>query len=436
MKKIGIYNELLHYNQYYNKDLNSNPRNKMNIVLSTSVFFQKSDYLLHEIFEHEANSPLTVCMFKFSEVELKLLLQLPYTPLIGAAKRRVHLLKKLKHYNTFSFFKSFTDIIRIEHLDTPICFVTCNLNEGLDICRLSLDSSIYVFLNAYEKTFFDIEEVMWWESFITIRKVVTPYDQKLLKLNPMIKRKYNVFENDQIVINGTSYIIGKHLKLFNDEGGEANLFKMNPDNGDVVKIFKFLSDNKTKKINYLFLANGNESLLPLFCALPKALVKSKNGELIGYCMDFVDGVRLDRYIYNLSQNEDTTIIKVVKLFMQIALAVRTVHLSDLVIGDLCAFNFMVENSGNVRIVDCDSFQIMNYPCEGFHFEALSYEGKFLSCADDFYLLKLMFDSLVKSFSQGIVNEYTQIMKTYRMLINDIPGFIYAFYYYLHSVEEI
>lgn len=436
MKKIGIYDELLYYNQYYNKDLCSKPRNKMNIVLSSSVFFQKYEYLIHEIFEHEVNSPLTVCMFKFSEVELKLLLQLPYSPLIGAAKRRIHLLQKMKNYNTFSFFKSYTDIIRIEHLDAPICFVTCNLNEGLDICKLSLDSSMYVFLNAYEKDFFDIEEVRWWESFITIRKVVMPYDQKLLTLKPIIKRKYDIFQNDSIIINGKSYVIGKNLKLYNDEGGEANLFKMNPDSGEVVKIFKFLSGNKEKKIHFLFFASGNESLLPLFCTLPKALVKSKNGELIGYCMDFVDGVRLDRYIYNLSQDENTTIKSVVKLFMQIALAVRTVHLSDLVIGDLCAYNFMVKNSGEVRIVDCDSFQIMNYPCEGFHSEALIYEGKFLSCADDFYLLKLMFGNLIKYFNREIVNEYTQIMKTYRFFINDVPGFIYAFYYYLHLVEEI
>ena len=436
MKTIGIYDELVHYNQYYNKDLSSKPRNKMNIVLSSSVFFQKSEYLLHEIFEHEVNSPFTVCMFKFSEVELKLLLQLPYTPLIRAAKRRVHLLQKSKHFNTFSFFKSFTDIIRIEHLDAPICFVTCNLNEGLDICKLSLDSSMYVFLDAYEKAFFDIDEVKWWKSFITVRKVVMPYDQRLLTLNPIIKCKHDIFNNDSMVINGNSYIIGKNLKLFNDDGGESILFKMNPDSGEVVKIFKFLSDNKSKKINFLLLANVNESLLPLFCTLPKALVKSKKGELVGYCMDFIDGVRLDRYIYNLSQDKNTTTKKVVKLFIQIALAVRTVHLSDLVIGDLCAYNFMVENSGRVRIVDCDSFQIMNYPCDGFHSEALIYEGKFLSCTDDFYLLKLMFDSLVKYFEQEIVNEYTQIMKTYCSYINDVPGFIYAFYYYLHLLEEI
>lgn len=438
MKTIGIYDELLYYNKYYNKDLNSQPRNKMNIVLSSSVFFQKSEHLLHEIFEHEVDSPFTVCMLKFSEVELKLLLQLPYPhpPLIGAAKRRVHLLQKLKNYNTFSFFKSFTDIIRIEHLDAPICFVICNLNEGLDICKLSLDSSMYVFFNAYEKALFDIEEIKWWKPFMTIRKVVMPYDQKLLTLNPITKCKHDISKNDLILINEKLYVVGQNLKLFNDDGGEANLFKMNPDSGEVVKIFKFLSSNKSKKIHFLLRANGDESLLPLFCTLPKALAKSKNGELIGYCMNFVDGVRLDRYIYNLSQDENITIIRVVKVFMQIALAVRTVHLSDLVIGDLCASNFMVENSGKVRIVDCDSFQIMNYPCEGFHFEASSYEGKFLSCADDFYLLKLMFDHLIEYFNQEIVNEYTKIVNTYHSFINDVSGFIYAFYYYLHMVEEI
>lgn len=436
MKTIGIYDELLYYNQYYNKDLSSKPRNKMNIVLSPSVFFQEYEYLLHEIFEREVNSSFNVGMFKFSEVELKLLLQLPYSPLIGAAKRRIYLLKRMKHYNTFSFFKSFTDIIRIEHLDAPICFVTCNLNEGLDISKLSLESSMFVFLDAYEKAPFDIEEVEWRKSFITIRKVVTPYDQKLLALKPIIKVNSNILKCDQITINGKTYVIGENLKLYSDEGGESNLFKMNPDSGEVVKIFKFLSDNKSKKVRFLLLANENESLLPLFCALPKALVKSKNGELIGYCMDLVDGIRLDRHIYNLSQDENTTIKSVVKLFMQIALAVRTVHLSDIVIGDLCAYNFMVEKNGKVWIVDCDSFQIMNYPCDGFHFEALMYEGNFLSCSDDFYLLKLMFGNLIEYFNREIMNEYKQIMKTYHLFINDVPGFIYAFYYYLHSVEEI
>ena len=80
---------------------------------------------------------------------------------------------------------------------------------------------------------------------------------------PITKCKHDISKNDLILINEKLYVVGQNLKLFNDDGGEANLFKMNPDSGEVVKIFKFLSSNKSKKI---LLSRSNELyvLLMLF----------------------------------------------------------------------------------------------------------------------------------------------------------------------------
>lgn len=157
-------------------------------------------------------------------------------------------------------------------------------------------------------------------------------------------------------------------------------------------------------------------------------------------MEYIHGYRLDRYAHRLARRHRINITKVIKLFLNIAMAVRAVHLSDFVICDLCQYNFMVTRSGRIMIVDCDSFQIINYPNEGVHQEASDYiaefDGRYLSCDVDFNLLQYMFEEIIKYFTSEIQKQYADIICTYRSKINDVSGLIYAFYYFLHSKGKI
>lgn len=93
----------------------------------------------------------------------------------------------------------------------------------------------------------------------------------------------------------------------------------------------------------------NLPLIP-FCALPISVAKASNGATIGYSMSCVHGYRLDRYAHQFAKKRGVNISKVIKLFLNVTIAVRAVHLSDFVICDLCQSNFMVTRGGHIKVV--------------------------------------------------------------------------------------
>lgn len=432
-----VYDQLLEFHKRYNKNQVGISRKNLNILLLPSVLLSGYDFLISKFLQKKYHTFFHISIFGFSAIEIELFSHHFTSPLINTAKKRLELLKKSKSFSTFSVFKSANDIIRLKNLDAPICIVTSNINELADISKLSLMSNIYVFFDGLEKDFLCSDEVEYAKNFIAIRKTYSPYDAASFFINPP-KRKISrkITNGEKFVVFNRTYTIGVDTERLDDEeGGEAQLHKIKIDGRiALAKIFTTSNTNKPKKIDILLHAKKHRSLLSASCVLPSCIVKSENGESIGYCMDFIEGTRLDRYIYDLANKDDVTIIEVIKLFLQIALAVRIVHLCDFVIGDLYIYNFMVER-GRIRIVDCDSFQVLNYPCDGFHNELVELEGRYLTCQDDFNSLKYMLDEWVGSFGERIRLQYNDVLQTYRSFTNDTSGLIYAFYYYLHSLGE-
>lgn len=433
-----VYSQLQEFHKYFNKNQVDSSRKYLNIILLPSVLISEHEFLISKLLRNKSHTFFHISIFGFSEVEIELIAQYSSSPLINTAKGRLDLLKKSKLFSMFSSFKSATDIIRLENLDVPICIVTSNINELASISRLSLKSNIYVFFDGYEKACLCEDEVKFAQTFLAIRRIYSAYEAASFFIRPPERKiEHTIADGDRFVAFNKTYIIGKDTERLDDEeGGEAQLYKIIVNGKKVLaKIFTTSNTNKPIKIDILLRAQHLRSLLSAFCVLPTCIIKSENGEPIGYCMDFIEGDRLDRYIYDLATTDDVTITKVIKLFLQIALAVRTVHLCDFVIGDLYVYNFMVEH-GRIKIVDCDSFQVLNYPCDGFHNEFFELEGRYLSCQDDFISLKCMFDEWIESFGQKIKLQYENVLQRYCSFINDTSGFIYAFYYFLHSMGEI
>lgn len=430
MSKVGeiAYKELVRFNKSYNKGLSGEDRDRLNLVIPTSILFAYLDHLLLEVCEKEEEIPFDISFFAFSEIEIDLLLQYSDLEIIKKAKSRLLSIRQTGMHHKMMSHKSVTDIIRNENLDAPICIISCNITEAIDISRLALKSSIYLYFDGFEQLLEREEDVDIAHKMLGIRRVTTQFGPPITRLNTIVSRK-NSIPDGKVFINGHCYRIENDWSIF-EMGGEADLHKMESDNR-ILKLFIKISSNKVEKLKILLKAKQRGDILSAFCMLPDALAETESGECVGYTMEFVDGQRLDRYLYELSGKKETTIADVVEIFLQVALAVHTVHLNDFIIGDLCSNNFMV-SGGRITIVDCDSFQIKNYPCDGFHMEACDLEGKFLTCFDDFCLLTYMYESLIGLFERKIIDEYKEILDIYRQKINDISGFIYAFYYFLRS----
>lgn len=107
--------------------------------------------MLQDLFKNRLHLPFSASVFQFTEVEVELFSKYLDRSLIRIAKKRLSIVCKLRQSSDLTVFKSPTDIIRIENLDVPICIVTCNVNEAIEINRLALPSSIYILFDGYDK---------------------------------------------------------------------------------------------------------------------------------------------------------------------------------------------------------------------------------------------------------------------------------------------
>lgn len=438
IKDNSIYGAIEKFCSEGNLGMDGELRTELNILLSSSILFAQNNYLLFDIFRNGAEMSFGISTFRFTKIELQLFDGYLDPAIVKTAKNRLSRLRMLDQYTEISYFKSPVDIVKSENLDAPILLVTCNVNEAIEISRQAQPSSVYVFVDGIERDFLDAEMVSFTSQFMKrIRGTMEKYDNDQLKLYPCEKMSVDDFAYETLVINGSTYNLEEDFWEYPDNGGEGHLFGMNGDTEIVIKLFEELSESKIRKIEYLMTEYAR--LLPMssFCPLPKSFVESKDGKKIGYTMDFIHGMRLDRYVYTLENKEGTTTKDLIKLFLQITLAVRAVHLSDCVICDLCEYNFMVEENGHIKVVDCDSFQISNYPNDGVHVDAKDiideYGGLYLSCNFDGGLLKHMFDTIISDFNEKIKKDYAEIMETYADELRDVCDFLQAFYYYLHSI---
>lgn len=141
------------------------------------------------------------------------------------------------------------------------------------------------------------------------------------------------------------------------EGGEGSIYKYN---GKIVKVFKSHIDlfAKERKVNALV-----KLALPKAVVTPIDSVTDNSGRFIGYYMDKVTGEefkRLSNRKFVTANNIDTKFV--LSLLVKLKVVLDEVHKKNIYVGDLNDQNVLFDMSGNVYLIDCDSWTVGNDKC--------------------------------------------------------------------------
>ena len=143
------------------------------------------------------------------------------------------------------------------------------------------------------------------------------------------------------------------------EGREGKVFEVTvPGRGRCAfKMFKEPGEPTSRKLRFmlehppaLVSAGANHLAWPVDIAVNEA------GEVLGYLMPFVPGTSLAEYYGQAS------LVLRLRLALNIARVIESLHESGYIVGDMHDDNILANDDGTVTIVDCDSFQIGDFPC--------------------------------------------------------------------------
>ena len=132
------------------------------------------------------------------------------------------------------------------------------------------------------------------------------------------------------------------------------------------KVFKkFFVTNGVEFSNKMYTINSlidyKEEIGIEELVIPDCLI-SINSNIVGYAMDLVNGVNLSQIMYD-SKYSIKEKIEFLKQFGEVLRKMQNVrqytNVKDFYIGDIHEENIMVNNDGNIRIIDLDSCKILN-----------------------------------------------------------------------------
>lgn len=150
------------------------------------------------------------------------------------------------------------------------------------------------------------------------------------------------------------------------EGGEGSVFETNRGGSSdhVAKIYlrDKLTDVKCEKLK-LMLA---KSIKAAGICFPVALIKNDCDETVGFLMPRAKGVELSKSVFQpkLLQIKFPTWTRreTIQLCITILEKIKYLNDRDIILGDINGQNVLVVSPEEVYFVDCDSYQVGNYPC--------------------------------------------------------------------------
>ena len=171
--------------------------------------------------------------------------------------------------------------------------------------------------------------------------------------------------------NHKTYTLGTKL----GSGGEGEIYEIKGNKSQVAKIYfnrKFqpVTGDKNPRKN---LKEKIETMLEqpvqpyvngvLTVAWPQDILLNQQGQFIGYVMP---RVKSTNHIFAASRERERVQLyphytwkTSIAIAYNLSLAVRTIHQSNAVIGDMNPNNIMIDEHGHVTIIDTDSFNITN-----------------------------------------------------------------------------
>jgi len=146
------------------------------------------------------------------------------------------------------------------------------------------------------------------------------------------------------------------------QGGEGAVYELATDRDSAVKIYTdALTNQKVEKIK-LMIAMRNPRLEKL-SAWPKGVLTRRSGETIGLLMPKIVGRKDIHHLYS-PKSRRTLFMRADWRFLlraaaNTARAFRVVHEAGCVIGDVNHGSILVGQDATVRLIDCDSFQVIS-----------------------------------------------------------------------------
>lgn len=141
------------------------------------------------------------------------------------------------------------------------------------------------------------------------------------------------------------------------EGGEGYIYEYSR---KIIKTFKPHIDiaAKERKVNALMKAS-----LPPSVIKPVDTVLDMHGRFIGYCMEMVAGEEFKRLSNRkfVTANNITT-KDILGLLVKVKAVLEEIHKKNIYVGDLNDQNILFDTSGNIYLIDCDSWTVGNDKC--------------------------------------------------------------------------
>lgn len=157
---------------------------------------------------------------------------------------------------------------------------------------------------------------------------------------------------------------GRELTSVGLSGGHATIYESGRFPGQLVKIYngKAFSGNQRRKLERLCQlgkAGGAEKSLLEHLALPEQLIRTTQGEVVGYTMRRCPGRPLRDYrVIGWDGHDQARILR------QLLGILLHLHTMRVLVNDLSFNNVLVDENDRVSLVDCDSFQVFYYPGGG------------------------------------------------------------------------
>ncbi len=129
--------------------------------------------------------------------------------------------------------------------------------------------------------------------------------------------------------------------------------------GLLIKGYKKLSMIESQKEKLQLLQKFGSRVPDLNCAFPVDLLYDYPSSIVGYSMKPIVGKLLREHLIIGWDGHDLG-----KVFENLLLIILELHTMHIHVNDLSFNNVLIDTNDNVGFVDCDSFQITNYPGGG------------------------------------------------------------------------
>ena len=157
---------------------------------------------------------------------------------------------------------------------------------------------------------------------------------------------------------------GRELSALGLSGTHAAVYACGRYPGKLVKIYKerAFSGNQLRKLERLRLlrkAAGAELDLLAHLALPENLLRTPQGDVVGYVMRRCSGRPIKDYrVIGWNGHDQARILR------QLLSLLVHLHTMRVLVNDLSFNNVLVDDEDRVSLVDCDSFQVFHFPGGG------------------------------------------------------------------------